>query len=66
MKGPFASQWKIVDDAEIEALKDMRIYIRVERSQISKGTKVLGTRIIYKLKKNLNKKILRYKVRCVV
>ena len=44
----------------------MRTYVRVERSQISKDTKVLRTRMIYKLKKNLNEKILRYKARCVV
>ena len=66
MKESFVAKWKIVDDAKIETLKNMRIYIRVERSQISKSTKVLETRMIYKLKKNLNEKILRYKARCVV
>ena len=66
MKESFASQWKIFDDADIEILKDMRIYVRIERSQISKDIKVLRTRMIYKLKTNLNKKILRYKVCCVV
>ena len=47
MKGPFVAQWKIVDDAKIEALKDMRTYVRVERSQISKDIKVLKTRMWY-------------------
>ena len=66
MKESFVAQWKIVDDAKIKVSKDMRIYVRVERSQIPKGTKVLETRMVYKLKKDLNEKILRYKARCVV
>jgi len=44
----------------------MRTYVRVKRSNVSKKTKILNIRIIYKLKKNLMSKIVRYKTRCVV
>ena len=36
---------------EIEKLKFMSTYVRIERSQTSKDTKVLETRMIYKLKR---------------
>jgi len=44
----------------------MRIYVRIKRSNVSKKTKILSTRMIYKLKKNLMSKIVRYKTRYVV
>lgn len=43
----------------------MGTYIRVKRSSVPKGVKILSTCMVYKIKKDLASKVLRYKARCV-
>ena len=66
MKGPCAKQWKTAGDKEISDLEAMKTFERVKISDVPKGIKILSTRMIYKLKKNLQGEIQRYKARCVV
>ena len=46
-------------------LKKMSTYEFVKRSNVSKDTKIISIRMIYKLKKNLLNNIIKYKTRCV-
>jgi len=66
MAGSYQKQWKAAGDKEIADLKSMQTYIRVKRSRVPKGTKILTTRMVYKFKKDLHGKVQRYKARCVV
>ena len=60
------NQQKIANDKKIENLKSIDTYVRVKCVKISKKIQILFTCIVYKIKKDLHSKILRYKIRYVV
>jgi hypothetical protein len=66
MASPLQKQWKAADNHEIVDLKSMGTYVRVKRLEVPKRMKVLTTRMVYKVKKDLHDKFLRYKARYVV
>ena len=50
----------------MQDLQFINIYIRIKRFEISKEIKIFIIKLIYKLKRDLNDQITRYKIKCVM
>ena len=44
MVGSYADQWKGADDTEIKSLNEMRTFVKIKRSSVPKGAKILSTK----------------------
>jgi len=66
MTGSLQKQWKVVGDQEIVNFESIDTYVRIKRSGVPKRMKILTTRMVFKVKKDLHGKVLRYIARCVV
>ena len=63
MAGPYAKEFKEATNTEMLAHKKMGTYIRVKRSTLPPGTRILSSRMVYKIKKDLKGQILKFKAR---
>lgn len=59
----FAKQFKKVIDVEMIAHKKMKTYKRVKRFNFSLNTKIFTFKLVYKIKKNFNDEIKKFKTR---
>ena len=57
--------WKASMVKEFKALKDMGVFELVKRTDLPKGSKVVKTKWVYKLKQNEDGTISKYKSRLV-
>ncbi|CAA7258863.1 unnamed protein product [Cyclocybe aegerita] len=62
---PHASQWEAAYHDELKSLKDRGVYTLVPRQSVPTGTKVRKCRPIFKIKRNEDGQIDRFKVRVV-
>ena len=61
--GPYAKQHMAALDAEMAAHKKMGTYRRVKLSSLPPGTKILSSRVVFKVKRDLMGAILKFKAR---
>ena len=64
--GKEADEWREAVVKEYKSLKSKSTWKTVKRSSLPKGTKVLGTKLVFKTKRNKNGDIVRRKARLVV
>jgi hypothetical protein len=63
--GKEANEWREAVVKEYKSLKSKFIWKTVKRSSLLKGTKVLGTKLVFKTKRNKNGDIV-YRKACFV
>lgn len=63
--GPDAKKWEEAYREEMKSLKEMKVYQLVPRTSVPTGQKVRKGRPIFKMKRDENGKVVRYKVRLV-
>ena len=63
LSGPYAKEHKAALDAEMAAHKKMGTYERVRLSSVPTGTKILTSRVVFKVKRDLKGEILKFKAR---
>ncbi|CZS92400.1 uncharacterized protein RAG0_02842 [Rhynchosporium agropyri] len=66
MKRPDWSEWKKAIIKEYRSLEEKSTWKTMSRSDVPKGCKVLGSRLVFKTKRDMDGKIDKYKVRFVV
>ena len=63
MQSPDAEQWKLAEQREMKSLKEMNVFTPV--TTVPKGGKLIGTRIVYKTKFNIDGTLDKHKARLV-
>ena len=63
LAGPYKAQWKAALDAEMNAHKKMGTYKRVRLSSLPPGTKILTSRMVFKVKRDVNGAVKKFKAR---
>ena len=63
LNGPYAKEFKGATDVEMAGHKAMGTYKRVKRSSLPPNAKILSSRLVFKVKKNLDGDIIKFKAR---
>jgi len=65
MNGAYAENWRQAAAEELGAMKEKNVWELVPRDEIPTRTKVLGSRMIFKVKRNMDGSVQRFKARLV-
>lgn len=66
MQGPHAAEWAKAMEEELDQLHKNETWTLVHRDEMEAGHKALGGKWVYKVKRNVNGRVARFKARWVV
>jgi transposase InsO family protein len=63
MTGPYSAYWKQAEVDEMTTCEKQQVWVAVDRKDLPKGTNVLPVKMVYKIKRDENRKITQRKAR---